>query len=163
MGVNATLLVELVLFIAFVWFVRARVWSAVTAVMTKREKQIAQGLRFADEQKKRLEQAEQESALLVREGQEKAQSIVAEAQLAAEKVLHDAREQASALRKKSIEDTDSLLARHRESALQTAVLELAGLSGEVLKKAFLGPEGRTAVLQKKVIEKYAREVAAHES
>ena len=77
MNINATLLVQIVVFAALWWFTARYVWPPITTALDERSKKIADGLAAADKAKADLQAAEEEAALAAQRAKEQLQDQVA--------------------------------------------------------------------------------------
>ena len=59
MSINATLIVQMIVFAILVWFTMRFVWPPITAALDERAKKIAEGLSAADKAKSDLAAANQ--------------------------------------------------------------------------------------------------------
>ncbi len=131
MYLNATLVIQLIVFAILWWFVAKYVWPPITATLDERAKKISDGLAAADKAKIELAAAERRveselkqaraGAAEVRTGAEKqAASIVDEARAEAARILAQAR--------KAAEEEAVLAAQRARDELreQVAALSVAG-------------------------------------
>ena len=90
MNINATLIVEMLTFLVFVWFTMAVIWPPVIRALEKRRTQIAEGIASADqgrqaldlatkEGEKILAKAREQAALILRQAEDRAQSVIDQA------------------------------------------------------------------------------------
>jgi len=90
MNINATLIVEMLTFLLFVWFIMGVVWPPVIRALEKRRTQIAEGIASADQGRQALDlakkegeglvsQARDQSALILRQAEARAQTVIDEA------------------------------------------------------------------------------------
>jgi len=90
MNINATLIVEMITFLLFVWFVMAVIWPPMIRALEKRRTQIAEGLASADQGRQALEIAQKEGETLVAEARAKAAAILRQAEERAQAVIDSA-------------------------------------------------------------------------
>ena len=107
MNINATLFVQIAVFLALWWFTATYVWPPITKALDERSKRIADGLAAADKAKSDLAAAERrvqaeikqarDSAAEVRAaGEKQAAHLVEEARAEAARIVNDARKAAEA-------------------------------------------------------------------
>lgn len=90
MNINATLLVEMLVFLLFVWFVMAVVWPPLIRALEKRRTLIAEGLASADQGRQALDLAKREGEKLVLEAREQAGAILRQAEARAQSIIDEA-------------------------------------------------------------------------
>ncbi len=71
MNINLTLIVQVLVFIALIWFTMKFVWPMILGPMKERENKIAQGLAAAEKGKADLVQADQRAEAIVKEARTK--------------------------------------------------------------------------------------------
>ena len=138
MYLNATLIVQIIVFLALWWFTARFVWPPITKALDERSRKIADGLAAADKAlaelvaaERRVEQELQQArsgAAEVRSGAEKqAAGIVDKARLEAAAIIAAAR--------KSAEDEAVLAAQKARDQLRDQVAQLAVAGAErILRK-----------------------------
>ncbi len=94
MGINATLLGQMIAFAIFVWFTMKFVWPVISAAMEERQKRISEGLAAAERGRKDLEDAESAKAELLKEARAKANEMLEQANRRANEIVEDSRETA---------------------------------------------------------------------
>ena len=128
MSINATIWVQIVVFLALWWFTARFVWPPIVTALDERSKKIADGLAAADKAKADLQAAEarvetelkkaRESASEVRVGAEKqAAGLLEEARAEAARILENAR--------KAAEEESTLAAQRAREQLKDQVAALA--------------------------------------
>jgi F-type H+-transporting ATPase subunit b len=137
-NLNATLIVQIIVFLALWWFTARFVWPPITRALDERSQKIADGLAAADKAKADLRSAE------LRVEQELAQARVgaAEVKSAAEKqasqLVDRAREEAAAIvaaARKAAEEEAHLAAQKAREQLRDQVAQLAVAGAErILRK-----------------------------
>lgn len=94
MGINATLIGQMVTFIVFILFTMKFVWPPIKQAMSEREKRIADGLASAERGQHELELAQKKAAEKIREAKEQANEIVERANRQGASIVDEAREEA---------------------------------------------------------------------
>jgi F-type H+-transporting ATPase subunit b len=130
-NINATLLVQIVVFAALWWFTARFVWPPITTALDERSKKIADGLAAADKAKADLQAAEQRVETELKKARESATEVRAVAEKQASGVLEEARSEAArivAAAKKAAEEEAALAAQRAKEQLrdQVALLAVAG-------------------------------------
>jgi len=90
MNINATLIVEMVTFLLFVWFTMAVVWPPVIRALEKRRAQIAEGIASADQGRQALDVAKAEGEVLIAQARDQAAAILRQAEERAQSVIDQA-------------------------------------------------------------------------
>ena len=94
MGINATLLGQMIAFGIFVWFTMKFVWPVVSQAMEERQRKISDGLAAAERGRKDLEEAEAHKSELLKEARAKANEILDQANKRANELIEESRETA---------------------------------------------------------------------
>ena len=131
MNINATLLVQIVVFAALWWFTARFVWPPITTALDERSKKIADGLAAADKAKADLQAAELRVEAELKTARAGATEVRAGAEKQAAVLLEEARAEAArivAAAQKAAEEEASLAAQRAREQLrdQVALLAVAG-------------------------------------
>ena len=131
MNINATLIVQIVVFLALWWFTARFVWPPITKALDERSKRIADGLAAADKAKADLASAERRVADELKAARDGAAEVRSGAERQAGQVLEEARAEAGrivAAAKKAAEEEAALAAQRAKDQLreQVATLAVAG-------------------------------------
>jgi F-type H+-transporting ATPase subunit b len=94
MNLNATLLVQMLCFIAFVAVTMKYIWPPLNNILEKRRKEIADGLAAAEQGRKDLELAEHKSREIITEAKSHGAHIIEQANVRANRIIEDAKEKA---------------------------------------------------------------------
>lgn len=138
MNLNATLIAQIIVFLALWWFTARFVWPPITKALDERSQRIADGLAAADKARADLRSAE----LRVEQELAQARAGAAEVKSAAEKqaaqLIDRAREEAAAIvsaARKAAEDEAQLAAQKAREQLRDQVAQLAVAGAErILRK-----------------------------
>lgn len=95
MNINATLIVQLIVFLILVWFTMKFVWPPIAKALDERAAKIAESLAAAERSKNDFEQAEKKVAELLANGRNQATELVANAEKRAAQIVEEAKAQAS--------------------------------------------------------------------
>jgi len=130
-NINATLLVQIVVFAALWWFTARFVWPPITTALDERSKKIADGLAAADKAKADLQAAELRVEAELKTARAGATEVRAGAEKQAAVLLEEARAEAArivAAAQKAAEEEASLAAQRAREQLrdQVALLAVAG-------------------------------------
>lgn len=133
MNLNATLIVQIVVFLALWWFTARFVWPPITKALDERSKRIADGLAAADKAKAELAAADRR----VQDEMKKARDVATELRSGAERqgaqFIDDARAEAArivAQAKQAAEEEAGLAAQRAKDALREQVAQLAVVGAE---------------------------------
>ena len=96
MNLNATLIVQTLVFLILGWITMKFIWPPLTAALSERQKKIADGLAAADKGEKSLVEAQANVAELVKDARVQATKIVDQASRRANEVIDEAKLTATA-------------------------------------------------------------------
>ena len=96
MNLNATLIVQTIVFLILGWITMKFIWPPLTAALNERQKKIADGLAAAEKGEKSLVEAQANVAELVKDARVQATKIVDQASRRANEVIDEAKATASA-------------------------------------------------------------------
>jgi F-type H+-transporting ATPase subunit b len=149
MSINATLVVEVIAFLLFIYSFKRWLWTPILNAMEVRETRIAEGLAAAERGNEDLDNARERAETMLREAREKATQIVDNANRRADEVADQAREQATAERDQQVraarEDIAQETGRARE-ALRGEVSALAVQAAQRILQREIDPERHRALL-----------------
>jgi len=94
-NINLTLFVQMLVFIALIWFTMKFVWPMILNPMEERSRKIANGLAAAEKGERELVEARGKAEAIIREARERAGHIIDQAQHAARDLLEQAKGAAS--------------------------------------------------------------------
>ena len=133
MSINATLIVQMIVFAILVWFTMRFVWPPITAALDERAKKIADGLSAADKAKADLAAANKRVESELSKAREDAAKRVADAERAAQQMIEEAKGRAS-------EEASKIIAAARAEAEQESVKAREALREQVAGLAVKGAE-----------------------
>lgn len=138
MGVNATIIVQMLVFAAFVWFTMKFVWPPITQAMEERQTRISEGLAAAERGTRELANAQGEKDAVLREAREQAANIVAQANARHSEIVEEAKSaaqvEADRIKAGAEAEIEQQLAQAREALRgQVATLAVEG-AGRVINK-----------------------------
>jgi F-type H+-transporting ATPase subunit b len=156
-NINLTLIVQMLVFIALIWFTMTFVWPMILGPMEERARKIAAGLAAAEKGKQDLTQAHERAEVIIREARDRAAQIVDQAGKRSNEMVEEAKGTASS-------EAQRLVARAHEEALHESSRAREGLVREVGK---LAVEGASRLLEREIdpkthaelLDKLAAEVA----
>ena len=133
MSINATLIVQMIVFAILVWFTMRFVWPPITAALDERAKKIAEGLSAADKAKADLAAANQRVEQQLGAARNDAAKRLADAERLAQQMIEEAKGRAS-------EEGAKIVAQAKAEAEQEAVKAREVLREQVAALAVKGAE-----------------------
>ena len=140
MSINATLIVQMIVFAILVWFTMRFVWPPITAALDERAKKIADGLSAADKAKSDLAAANQRVEQQLSAARDDAARRLADAERLAQQTIEEAKARAS-------EEGAKIVAAARAEAEQESIKAREALREQVAALAVIGAE---AILKREV-------------
>ena len=131
MNINATLIVQIVVFLALWWFTAKYVWPPIVKSLDERSKRIADGLAAADKAKADLAAAEKRVQAEINAARNSAAEVRASGEKQAAALIEEARAEAARIvaeARKAAESEAGLAAQRAKDQLreQVATLAVAG-------------------------------------
>ncbi len=133
MNINATLIVQIIVFLALWWFTAKFVWPPITKALDERAKRIADGLAAADKAKADLVAAERRVADELKKARESAGEVRTGAEKQAAAIVDEARAEAARIisaAQKSAEEEAALAAQRVKDQLRDQVARLSVVGAE---------------------------------
>ena len=133
MNINATLIVQIVVFLGLWWFTARYVWPPITKALDERSQKIADGLAAADKARADLSAAERRVEQELQQARSGAAEVRAGAEKQAAALIEKAREEASAIvsaARKAADDEAVLAAQKARDQLREQVAQLAVAGAE---------------------------------
>lgn len=127
MGVNMTLVGQMITFILFVLFTMRYVWPPIQKAMHERTRRIADGLAAAERGQLAQREGEERVAQALREARIQARDIVAQAEKRGGEVVDEARQVASAEGERLIAAARAQIDQETRQAREALRAEVAGL------------------------------------
>jgi F-type H+-transporting ATPase subunit b len=127
-GINATLIGQMITFTVFILFTMKFVWPPIKQAMSEREKRIADGLASAERSQHELELAKEKGAEHIREAKAQAAEIIEKANRQGAAIVDEAREEAKAVAEREKAAADARIEQEVSQAraeLRRQVSELA--------------------------------------
>ena len=148
MNINATLILQSIAMMIFVWFCMKFIWPPLLKAMDERREKIADGLAASDRAEKALEEANVEAEKEIRAARDKAGEIVDQANQRHSQIVDQAKDDATA-------------ERHRQvAAAEADITQAANQAREELRAsvAALAVAGASKILEKEIDENAHREL-----
>lgn len=137
MSINVTLIIQMLVFLAFVWFTMTFVWPPLQKALAERQSKIAEGLAAAERGRRELELAQHRIIDELKDAKHQANEIIEKASLRAAQIIEEAKEHARAQTehagKVAAEHLAQEVGRARES-LQKEIGRLAIIGAEKILK-----------------------------
>lgn len=137
MNINATLFVEMVVFISFVGLTRRYVWPPIIEIIDARQAEVNKGIEDARLASEKLALAEDEAEKILKKARTEYARLIDQAEHTVTEMLEDARSEADALKEDHIQAAQDQV-KHQickeRNALQKHTLSFVG---NVLKKVIV--------------------------
>lgn len=140
MGINATLIGQMITFALLVWFTMKFVWPPLTAAMKERQQKIADGLAAAQRGHQEKTLAENKATEILKEAKAQSSEILGRAEKRSSEIIDEAKGEAR-------EEGERLLALARSEVEQEMIRAREALRAEV---ALLAVAGAEQILAKEV-------------
>ncbi len=138
MGINATLLGEIITFIIFVLITMKFVWPPIVKAMEERQQKIADGLASAERGERSLELAQGKVTKILQETKEESSNIIDQANSRAGKIVDESKNRAREAGDHIIEQSKREVDQHIETvkaSLRQEVTDIAMLAAaKILEK-----------------------------
>ena len=128
MNINATLILQSLAMLIFVWFCMKVLWPPLLKAMDERREKIAEGLAASDRAEKELEAAKEEAGKHIAEARDKAGDIVDQANQRQTQIVDQAREEATAERNRQVSAAEADIAQAANQAREELRASVAGLT-----------------------------------
>ena len=155
MNINATLILQSIAMMIFVWFCMKFLWPPLIRAMDERRERIAEGLAASDRAEKELVAAKAEVDRQIHEARERAGEIVDQATQRHTQLVDQAREDATAERKRQVTAAEAEIAQAANQAreeLRTAVASLAVLGASKILEREVDANTHRELLDKLIAE-----------
>jgi F-type H+-transporting ATPase subunit b len=127
-SINATLLVQMLVFGLLVWFTMKFVWPIILGAMAEREKRIADGLAAADKGQSDLENAKGEADAIINKAREHAREIVDGANSRASDIVDEGRSEGSRERQRQLDAAQAEIEQEASRVRDQLRAEVAGIA-----------------------------------
>ncbi|MEE8496632.1 MAG: F0F1 ATP synthase subunit B [Xanthomonadales bacterium] len=138
MNINATIILQSIAMMIFVWFCMKFIWPPLIKAMDERRERIAEGLAAADRAEQELEAAKVKAGEQIRQARDKASEIVEQANQRHTQILDQAKDDAHAERQRQVTAAEADIAQAANQAredLRSSVASLAVLgAGKILER-----------------------------
>ena len=151
MNINATLLGQVLVFAALVWFTMKFIWPQVIEAIEQRNKEIADGLEAAARGRSELDAAQGRIETLVSKARGQASEIIDQANGRAARIVEEAREEGERERLRLVASAHSEIERETMQArdeLRETVSELAIAGAEKILQREIDAAAHGAMLKR---------------
>jgi F-type H+-transporting ATPase subunit b len=131
---NLTLIIQMLVFAILIWFTMKFVWPMILGPMEERSRKISQGLAAADQGQQSLAQAQVAADAVVREARERASQIIDQAQKRANELVEQAKGQASAEGARLVASAQTQIELEATRAREALRKDVAGLAVRAASK-----------------------------
>ena len=155
MNINATLILQSIAMMIFVWFCMKFIWPPLLKAMDDRRARVAEGLAASDLAEKELENAKKSSDEQILAARDKAGEIVDQANQRHSQILDQAKDDAGAERRRQAAATEADIALATNQAreeLRSSVATLAVLGASKILEKEVDVETHRALLDKLIAE-----------
>jgi F-type H+-transporting ATPase subunit b len=155
MNINATLILQSIAMMIFVWFCMKFLWPPLIKAMDERRERIAEGLAASDRAEKELEKAKVTADGQIREARDKAGEIVDQANQRHSQILEQAKDDAVAERKRQVSAAEAEIAQAANQAreeLRASVSSLAVLGASKILGKEVDPKTHRELLDQLIAE-----------
>jgi len=128
MEINATLFVQLIVFVILVWFTLKYVWPPMANIMAQREKKISDGLFAAEKAQRDLQLAQDKVLAMLKEARDEAANIIEHSNRRSAQLLDEARDAAKKEGALILSQAQEEIAREVSQAREILRQQLAGLA-----------------------------------
>ena len=128
MNLNATLFLQSIAMLIFVWFCMKFIWPVLLKAMDERREKIAEGLAASDRAEKELQAAKTVASEEIRMAREKAGEIVDQANQRHTQILDQAKEDAVAEKHRQVAAAEADIAQATNQAREVLRTQMAGLA-----------------------------------
>ena len=155
MNMNATLILQSIAMLIFVWFCMQVVWPPILRALDERRARIADGLAASDRAEKALADANQEVEQQIKAARDKAGEIIDQANQRHSQILDQAKDDAIGERQKQVAAGEAEITQSANQAredLRASVASLAVLGARQILEKELDEETHRVLLDKLIAE-----------
>jgi len=160
MNINATLLVEMIIFAAFIGLSMRHIWPPLMATIAQRQREIITGVEKAEQAKTLLRQSEQQAEQIIHDAQRKSAALLDNAHQQVEHILAKGKEELVKQQEHALAQQTAALASARQKD-QTQLANLTLQTAIQLAERFLGKQLTTA--QHKALNQHMMDLADGQS
>lgn len=128
MNFNATMIGQIISFAVFTWFCTKFIWPVIIKALDDRQAKIADGLAAAEKGQHELVLAEKRAGEILREGKEKSQEFINQAQKRHDEIVDEAKDDAREEGQRILIAARSEIEQERQEAKEALRTEVAALA-----------------------------------
>ena len=148
-AITGTLIVQIIVFLALIWFLKRFLWGRLIGIMDERRKRIADGIAAAEKGQRELEQAEARAEEAIEEARRRATEIIDNSNRRGREIIEAARSEAEAERARELdrarEEIDQASRQARESLRGDFARIAAAAAGRILERE-IDPETHASLV-----------------
>ncbi len=155
MNINATLILQSIAMMIFVWFCMKFIWPPLLSAMDERREKIADGLAASDRAEKELEAAKVKADQQITEARDKAGEIIDQANQRHSQILDQAKDDATSERQRQVTAAEADIAQAANQAreeLRASVASLAVLGAAKVIEKEIDADTHRELLDKLIAE-----------
>jgi len=155
MNINATLILQSIAMMIFVWFCMKFIWPPLLKAMDERRERVAEGLAASDLAEKELEAAKATAGEQISEARDKAGEIIDQASQRHSQILEQAKEDATGERQRQVAAAEAeiaLSANQAREELRASVASLAVIGASKILEKEVDEETHRELLDKLIAE-----------
>lgn len=149
MNLNVTMVVQAIVFFAFIWFCKALIWPHLIGAIEARQKQIADGLAAGEEGRQSLERSAKQADEAIAQARTRANEIVTQAEKRASQMIEEAKSAAKVEGERLVTGAKSEIEQEVSRAkemLRTQVAALAVAGAEQILKREIDAKAHAEML-----------------
>lgn len=150
MNINVTLIVQMLVFLTFVWFTMRFVWPPLSKVLEERQDKIADGLAAAERGRKELELSQRRAKDELKQSKDKALDVIEKAHKRGAEIIEEAKAEAkqqAAYQAKIMQDQLLQEVNQARMALRTQVASLAVAGAEKILRGAVDEKASAKLLE----------------
>ena len=155
MDINITLIVQMLVFITFVWFTMKFVWPPLSRALEERQEKIADGLAAAERGRRELELAQHRVTTELKQAKAQAHEIIEKANVRAAQLVEEAKEDARQEAQRQMKIAQEQFAQEVNNAragLRNQLASLAVAGAEKILKREVDQKSNKALLDQLIEE-----------
>ncbi len=155
MNINASLILQSIAMMIFVWFCMKFIWPPILKAMDERRARIADGLAASDRAEQELEAAREAAGEQIRQARGQAGEIIEQANQRQSQILDQAREEAQSEKSRQVAAAESEISQAANQAreeLRAEIARLAVLGAERILEKEIDAETHRQMLDKLIAE-----------
>ena len=155
MNINATLILQSIAMMIFVWFCMKFIWPPLLSAMDERREKIADGLAASDRAEKELAAATVKADQQITEARDKAGEIIDQANQRHSQILDQAKDDATSERQRQVTAAEADIAQATNQAreeLRASVASLAVLGASRVLEKEIDADAHRELLDKLIAE-----------